>query len=120
MSFFNPENFLDIARILKDNIEMEEQGKIRTVIGRAYYAAFLTTREYLNKYKGISFHKERQHQEVIDALDDLDKFDLKNWLESLRDNRVIADYYLDMELDMNKCEKSIVLSEEIINSLEGF
>lgn len=98
---------------------MDEQGKIRTAIGRAYYAAFLTTREYLRKHKGKTFDKERQHQYVLDVLDELDENDLKNWLDSLRDNRVRADYYLNHLLDMDICEKSIVLSKEIINSLEG-
>lgn len=118
INFFNPEIFLDVAKRIKENNELDEQGKLRTVIGRAYYAAFLTTREYLKRYKGKTFDKERQHQDVLDALDDLDKYDIKNWLDSLRDNRVNADYYLNILLDMELCEKSIILSEEIINSIE--
>ncbi len=97
---------------------MDEQGKIRTVIGRAYYAAFLTIREYLKRYKGVRFDKERQHKDVLDALDDLDKYHIKYWLDSLRDNRVDADYHLEKFIDMNLCEKSINLSEQIIDSLE--
>lgn len=73
----------------------------------------------MKRYKGKTFDKEHQHKDVLDILDDLDEYILKNWLDSLRDNRVNADYYLNIILDMNLCEKSILLSEEIINSLEG-
>ena len=73
----------------------------------------------MKRYKGKTFDKEHQHKDVLDVLDDLDEYDLKNWLDRLRDNRVNADYYLNIILDMNLCEKSILLSEEIINSLEG-
>jgi len=103
---------------MKNNGDMDEQGKIRTVIGRAYYAAFLTIREYLKRYRGVTFDKEHQHQDVLDALDNFDKYNIKNWLDRLRDNRVNADYHLNILIDMNLCEKSIIISEEIINSLE--
>lgn len=119
-NFFNPAIFLEVARRLKDHVNLDDQGKIRTVIGRVYYAAFLTTREYLKKYKGRNFSKERQHQDVIDALDDLNEYDLKNWLETLRDNRISADYCLNITLDIGICEKCLNISNEIINSIEGF
>lgn len=118
-NFFNPEIFLDIARRIKDRNDLNDQGKLRTAIGRAYYAAFLTTREYLKKHKAKTFDKERQHQDVLDALDALDEYNIKNWLDKLRDNRVKADYYLNILIDMELCQNSMVLSEEIINSIEG-
>ncbi len=117
--YFNPEIFLDVAKSIKDNDNLDEQGKFRTVIGRAYYAAFLTTREYLIRYKAKRFDKERQHQDVLDVLDELDETILKNMLDKLRDNRVKADYHLNTMLDKKFCENSIVLSEEIINSIDG-
>lgn len=116
---FKPEIFLDIARGIKDDESLNEQGRLRTAIGRAYYAAFLKTRDYLRRYRGITFDRERQHQDVLDALDDFNQNDLKSWLDTLRDNRVNADYYLDRILDREFCEKSLLLSEEIINSVEG-
>lgn len=116
---FNPEIFLDIARRIKDNKDIDEQGRFRTVIGRAYYAAFLTAREHLKKHKARSFNKDYQHKAVLDALDELDENNLKNWLDKLRDNRVKADYYLNKLLDIDLCEKCIVLSQVIINSIEG-
>ena len=116
---FNPEIFLGIAKRIKEDKTLNEQGKIRTIIGRAYYAAFLSAREYFILYKAKSFDKEHQHQDVIDALDEFDAYHLKNWLEQLRDNRVKADYNLRIFLDMNFCENSLLLSKEIIDGIEG-
>ena len=117
--FFNPEIFLNVAKKIKESINLDEQGKFRTAIGRAYYAAFLTAREYLKFHKAKKFDKDRQHQDVLDALDELEQYDLKNWLDKLRDNRVNADYALNIWIEMELCEKSLMLSEEIINSVEG-
>ncbi len=118
-SLFNPLIFLSLAKKIKDDGNMDEQGKFRTAIGRAYYAAFLTTREYLIRHKAKKFDKDHQHKDVLDVLDELDANILKNMLDRLRDNRVKADYYLNTILNKDLCENSIVLSEEIINSIEG-
>lgn len=115
---FNPEFFLDIAKMIKENNSLNEQGKIRTIIGRAYYAAFLCAREHLKIHKARAFDKEHQHQDVLNALDDFEANDLKQWLDQLRDKRVNADYHLNSSLDMNLCEKCLRLSEEIINGIE--
>ena len=116
---FNPEIFLDIAKTIKENRNLDEQGKYRTIIGRAYYAAFLTTREHLKKHKARNFDRDSQHKAVLDALDELDENNLKNLLDKLRDNRVKADYYLNKIINPDLCEKCIVLSETIIDSIEG-
>jgi len=115
---FDPKIFLDVASRIKESNDLNEQGKIRTVIGRAYYAAFLTAREHLRKFKGIRFERERQHQDVIDALENLNEHFLKNELDTLRDFRITADYKLNYLLDENLCVKSIVISEDLINSIE--
>lgn len=116
--YFNPEIFLKVAKEIKDNKSLDEQRRFRTSIGRAYYAAFLKTREHLS-YRGYSFDKDHQHQDVLDALDDLNQNNLKTWLDNLRDNRVNADYFLSKVVHEGLCEKSLILSEEIINSIEG-
>lgn len=116
---FNPEIFLEIAKVIKENNTLNEQGKYRTIIGRAYYAAFLSTREHLTFHKAKTFDKDRQHKDVLDALDEFDAYDVKSMLDQLRDIRVRADYYLNTFFDMDLCEKSLMLSEEIINAIEG-
>jgi len=117
--FFNPVIFLEVARKIKDNNDLHGEGKFRTAIGRAYYAAFLTTREYLATRYLIKFEKERQHQKVLDKLDELEEFTLRNMLDTLRDNRVNADYFLKTLIDKELCENCLDLSEQIIGSVEG-
>ena len=117
--FFHPEIFLDIARKIKDYRDLNEEGKHRVSVGRAYYAAFLTTKEYLEKYKWIEFRGKSQHRAVLDALDDLNQEFIKNQLDSLRKSRVKADYYLDILIDKELCENCLTISENIINSIEG-
>lgn len=117
--FFHPEIFLDIARRIKDYSDLNEEGKHRASIGRAYYAAFLTTREHLKRFKGWTFREYRQHKEVLDALDILNEEFLKNELEELAKNRVNADYYLNIPIDEELCENCLIISEDIINSIEG-
>ena len=117
--FFHPEIFLDIAKQIKDCRDLNEEGKHRVSIGRAYWAAFLTTREYLKRFKGWTFGEKKQHKEVLDALDILNEEFIKNELEKLAKNRVNADYYLNISIEKELCENCLTISEDIINSIEG-
>ncbi|GAI75118.1 unnamed protein product [marine sediment metagenome] len=116
--FFQPRIFLDIARKLKNYRDLDDEGKLRVVIGRAYYAAFLTAREYLKRYRWIEFREKGQHKKVLDALDDLNQEFIKNQLDLLRKSRVTADYNLNISIDENLCKKSIIISKDIIDSIE--
>ena len=116
--FFHPEIFLDIARRIKDYSDLNEEGKHRVSIGRAYYAAFLTAKEYL-KYRGREIRGRSQHRAVLNALDALNQEFIKNQLDSLRKSRVDADYHLNISINKELCEKCLIISEDIINSLEG-
>ena len=117
-NFFNPAIFLEVARKIKDSDDLHEQGKFRTAIGRAYYAAFLTIREHLTKRYLTKFDKESQHQKVLDTLDELGENYLKNLLDELRDNRVKGDYFLNSLINRELCENCLNLSELIIDSVE--
>ncbi|KKN58635.1 hypothetical protein LCGC14_0550020 [marine sediment metagenome] len=117
--FFHPEIFLDIARKIKNYGDLDEEGKHRASIGRAYYAAFLTAREYLKRFGRFIIEEKGQHKKVLDALDTLNQEFLKNQLDTLAKNRVNADYYLNVPIDKELCENSIIISNEIINSIEG-
>jgi len=117
--FFHPRIFLDIAMKLKNYWDLDEEGKHRASIGRAYYAAFLTAKEHLKRYEWIQFGKRSQHRQVLDALDNLNQEFIKNQLDSLRKSRVKADYNLNITINKELCEKCLRISEDIINSLEG-
>jgi len=116
--FFHPEIFLDIARKIKNYGDLDEEGKHRASIGRAYYAAFLTAKEYLKKYRWIEIRGKSEHRAVLDALDDINQEIIKNQLNSLRKSRVKADYYLNILIDKKLCENCLTISEDIINSIE--
>lgn len=47
---FNPEIFLDIAKIIWKDKKLDQEGRLRTAIGRSYYAAFLKS---LIKLQGL-------------------------------------------------------------------
>lgn len=91
---------------------------IRTAIGRAYYAAFLFTREKL-KGLGIQIRQEEKiHQEVIEKLKKKDTFS-GDLLDDLREERIKADYYLNEHVKYHNGTKSARLSELIINKVRG-
>ena len=114
---FNPEIFLEIAKYLRKNKNLDEIGRLRTSIGRSYYAAFLCTRDHLER-KGKSFKKEAQHQDVRDYLKVLNQDFLAAQLETLFSYRVDADYMLKAEISKVLCDKCILLSQTIIESIE--
>ncbi len=119
-SNFNPELFLDIAKKLLNIENLDEKGKFRTSIGRAYYSAFLLVRIKLER-KGKRFGTEAQHKEVRDFLKIiLIKF-LADLLKALFDYQVDADYYLTKSVNklINRelCERCITIAEEIINNI---
>lgn len=114
---FSPETFLEIAKYLRDNKTISEIGRFRTSINRAYYAAFLLSRTRL-ELKGKSFKKEAQHQDVRDYLKDLNQDFVATQLETLFSYRVDADYILKAEINKALCDKCILLSETIIESIE--
>lgn len=73
------------------------EGRIRTVIGRTYYAAFLTTFKRL-KELGASFREDyRIHKDVIEKLKEKDS-GLGSKLNTLFDYRVDADYKMDTQV----------------------
>ncbi len=115
---FNPQIYLEIAKYLKDNNDLNLEGRIRCAVGRAYYAAFLLIRNKL-KQKGRFFDKNRQHKEVREYLKILNQNFLANQLETLFNYRVSADYKLRAEFNDATCDKCLIISEEIINSIES-
>lgn len=117
MNHFNPEIFLEIAKRIKIAEELEEFGRLRTSIGRAYYSAFLSTRSRL-EMKGQSFGTDSQHKDVRDFLKTIKRDGIANLLKQLFDFRVDADYKLKANINLGLCNKCIMIAEEIIEELE--
>ena len=83
MKMFNPSDFLDLAI----EIGMNNEAKVRTAVGRAYYASFLTARNAMAiEEKGTDVHRI-----VLSILYRKNPV-IANKLHYLRRQRNIADY----------------------------
>ncbi|HUX98234.1 MAG TPA: HEPN domain-containing protein [Candidatus Deferrimicrobium sp.] len=117
---FNPSKFLEIAKKLADDSKYDPDGRWRTAIGRAYYAAFLNA---LLKLEQAGFKIKNVgeiHKEVIEKISDEGFTRTSNKLEKLRKMRIIADYDLKETLTILQCQNSFKLSEIIITEIKNF
>jgi len=118
---FDPVEFLNIAKKLLLINDLNEKGKFRTSIGRAYYSAFLLIRTRLER-KGIKFGEEKQHKEVRNSLKSIDKDYMADQLKELFDYRIDADYYLidsvNKSISRSLCNKCILIAEQFIEGIE--
>jgi uncharacterized protein (UPF0332 family) len=92
---FDPHEFLEIARQLISS-EDPTEGKYRTAISRAYYAALWVAREKVRNSPGFGQgYADRSHDEIWDYLDS-DENDVGESLgelgRELKHLRVRADY----------------------------
>ncbi len=118
---FNPSEFLNIAKKILLIKDLDETGKFRTSLGRAYYSAFLLTRKRLERGRK-KFDSEGQHKTVRDFLKSINMDHMANQLLVLFDYRVDADYDLsdskNRSIDMVLCNKCISIAEQVIDEIE--
>ncbi len=115
---FNPEAFLEIAKIIWNDKNLDREGRIRTAIGRSYYAAFLKSIIKLQSL-GESFPSVHNiHAEVRKKLQIRKKSNVASKLNSLFEMRVKADYKPYAKIDVSLYNQSIRLSENIINWID--
>jgi uncharacterized protein (UPF0332 family) len=107
---------LEIANKLLSDSSYRDEAGWRTAIGRAYYAAFLATWKRLEE-RGCNFADvEKIHQEVIQKLMSR-KSDTANKLNTLREKRVKADYYMDAAINPELGQRCARLSQMVISEL---
>jgi len=71
---FDPCLLLSLSAALSEDSNYEDESKYRTSISRAYYAAFLVSRSYLES-AGYYFPPESNvHKKVIDYMKDKNSF----------------------------------------------
>ena len=118
-SYFNPDDFLILANKLIDDNDYTDESRYRTVIGRAYYSAFLTAyKKFLEKGRNFP-NVDRIHMDVRKALQN-EMSKIGNKLEKLHeDYRVPSDYYLVEHIDRRMAEDSIRLSQIIISAIKN-
>lgn len=90
LSFFNPEELLNVARGLINN---HSEPKIRTICNRCYYSCYLTIKKSKNK---VDATDKLSHEIAYKHLQSLsnNKGALKNYYYNLNRFRVAADYGL--------------------------
>ena len=106
MTAFDPEAFLEMAAQLLADKRYDTESKVRTAIGRAYYAAFLVTQIKLENLGESFTDVDRIHADVIDKLSVRDS-GLGSKLNSLFGYRVDADYKMNsnvISLGPNACK----------------
>jgi len=113
---FNPLDFLTFVKNLPTTNHHE--ARVRTIIGRAYYATFLKMREWL-KNKGYNFPSGRDeaqnHRLVQDYLfQEFQQRGPKDRLHDLRQLRNDVDYNLDIEFTITEANRAIRLAESIL------
>lgn len=95
-----------------------DESLFRTVISRAYYGAFLEAREAISETStGASVHRS-----VIASWDKKGKLGSKisNKLAALLDERKIADYEIDKNLQYRQAKMAVNRSNAIIGHIREF
>ena len=116
---FDPYIFLEISKQLRNLKNLDLEGRLRTAVGRSYYAAFLKSMMKLQSL-GESFPDNRKiHSDIRNALHNRRKSNIASKLNTLFNIRVIADYKLNTKIDISLYQKSIGLSENIINLIDS-
>lgn len=121
-SNFNPEDFLNLARVLLADTDPNlENARYRSSISRAYYAAFLKAREKCAERGGYRYGNSPDvHREVIeDVKGILGDRTSGDFLRSLRELRTKADYDLYPNPNKKKVEEAIDLSDLVIGRVKS-
>ena len=113
---FNPSLFLDFAEELLNDRKYDERSRIRTAIGRSYYASFLMVKKKLEENGKSFLDVDRIHRDVIEEATNWNSH-IANKLETLRTNRVSADYIMNEDIQMDIATKCNRISRNILSSL---
>jgi hypothetical protein len=125
---YNPLKLLVYCKSLCKNQSPKELETVtRTVVSRAYYSAFLHSREYLRERRVYLVGGSRDHIDVENYLKRIDRV-LGSMLRTLRQNRQAADYNLrnparirnenrTICFDKNSQQDALDIAEYITHSL---
>ena len=113
-----PEVFQAVAKSLNTHQIPTGEGKHRTIAGRAYYAAFLATREAVKKLHTLGDDYSPSHEVFSQSLaryqGDSDVRRLGHILDGLRLRRVRADYRLNATVSEGDAEVAIDEANDLL------
>lgn len=117
---FDCNDFLKLSKaLLADSNYCDNtfsEAAMRTIISRAYYAAFLYARQQLEQKHRVRFNKKaRVHKQVMIKLKTYDRT-LGGLLHTLRENRNKADYNVMLEINKSHADFAVKLAEQLVKS----
>ena len=117
LAVYSPKSFLILAKKLLDDQDYNRETRIRTAIGRAYYAAFLASKAKQEK-RGHAFPDDHTiHMAVIDSFQDDHLSHIASKLVELKDIRSDADYHMNIALSSAEGSKCLELAQNIFTML---
>jgi uncharacterized protein (UPF0332 family) len=111
---FNALGFFKLADKFKLSTDESE---IRTAISRAYYAAFLISREWVRTKGWRIYDDGNDHREVPNGLQINQRRLAGSKLRSLRRHRRNADYVLTRSVNNNDANYAVNLAKNVINEI---
>lgn len=116
-----PDIFQEVAKKLNEHQLPTGEGKYRTVAGRAYYAAYLATRDAVKLLHTMGDDYSPSHEAFSQALaayqSDPEVSKLGHMLNGLRLRRVRADYKLTLTLNEADAEAAIDETKDLLELL---
>lgn len=101
---------------LAQKLTSDDEAEIRTAISRAYYVAFLVSRDRFN----VKQESPLVHQDVISELYRLKLKKAANKLRILRRLRNSADYDVKSTIVAAQANRAIYRSQDIIHQVSSF
>lgn len=114
---FDPSFFLNVARDISLDGQYCYEAGHRTCINRAYYAAYLVSRGYLESLGYSTSTSISAHRDVIDKFAGQNQ-KVRGLLHNLFKLRKDADYKLNIPIEKNDADYSISMAEEILEEIE--
>lgn len=118
---FDPRRFMQVVDHVLQTPECGGEAFARTAVGRAYYSAYLASREYLLGAGTISRNKKGRvgHGPVIRGLDKGQTQLLASVLDQLRTLRGQADYDLNSEVPSSMALQAKQLADLMLSRLQA-
>lgn len=126
-----PEDILNLARRLLEDVDLEDMPMLNAAIGRAYYSCFHKLKDVAqNTYNWNECDQIRGgvHEKMISRIDnhnlsDAEKikvlFSIKKDIITLKKKRVNADYYINATVNKLGAEYCVATAEKIIKRLDS-
>lgn len=118
---FNWENYLTLSNHMMEKVTAfpDEEACCRTIVSRAYYAAYCLVRNQIKRLSGTSYEHSALQRYLIEESNNELKRKIGNQLKQLHQDRKNADYDDELrERPSNKAKKALTRAVKIVNEIE--